>query len=65
MRRLFAILGLLLCSIATQADDPPVIKDSEAARYVGKDVEVRGLVVSVEKSRIASAHSKEAPKGAN
>ena len=47
MRPLFAILVLLLCLIATRADDPLVIKDSEAARYVGKKVEVRGLVVSV------------------
>jgi hypothetical protein len=44
---LFAILGLLLCLIATRADEPPVIKDSEAAQYVGKNVEVRGLVVAV------------------
>jgi DNA/RNA endonuclease YhcR with UshA esterase domain len=44
MRPLFAILGLLFCVIATQSDDPLVIK---AARHVGKNVEVRGLVVSV------------------
>jgi hypothetical protein len=30
MRTLFAILGLLLCLIATRADELPVIKDSEA-----------------------------------
>ena len=47
MRTLFAILGLLLCLIATRADELPVIKDSEAIRYVGKSVEVRGFVVSV------------------
>src|SRR5260370_25155916 len=47
MRPLLAILGLLLCLIATHADDPPVIKDSEAVQYVGKNVEVRGFVVSV------------------
>jgi len=29
MRPLFAILGLLLCLIATRADELPVIKDSE------------------------------------
>jgi hypothetical protein len=29
MRTLFAILGLLLCWIATRADELPVIKDSE------------------------------------
>ena len=43
---LFAIVALLL-AIAAHADKPVVIKDSEAIRYVGKEVEVRGLVVSV------------------
>ena len=47
MRALFAILVLLLCLIAKRADDPLVIKDSEAVQYVGKNVEVRGLVVTV------------------
>jgi hypothetical protein len=47
MRPLFAILGLLLCLIATRADELPVIKDSEAIHYVGKSVEVHGLVVYV------------------
>ena len=47
MRPLFAILVLLLCLIATRADDPLVIKDSEAVQYVGKNVEVRGLVFAV------------------
>jgi len=42
MRSLLAILGLLLCLIATRADEPRVIKDSEAIHYVGKNVEVRG-----------------------
>ena len=55
MRPLFAILGLLLCLIATQADDPPVIKDSEAVQYVGKNVEVRGFVVSVTTSPLGTA----------
>jgi hypothetical protein len=32
---LFAILGLLLCLIATRADELPEIKDSEAVHYVG------------------------------
>jgi hypothetical protein len=36
MRPLFAILSLLLSLIATRADDLPVIKDSEAAQYIGK-----------------------------
>ena len=47
MPTLFAILGLLLRLIATRADELPVIKDSEAIRYVGKSVEVRGFVASV------------------
>jgi hypothetical protein len=46
MRPLFAILGLLLCFIATRSDELPVIKDWEAIHYVGKNVEVRGFVVS-------------------
>ena len=44
---LFAILALLLCAIVAHADKPIVIKDSEAIRYVGKEVEVRGRVVAV------------------
>ena len=55
MRPLFAILVLLLCLIATSADDPLVIKDSEAVQYVGKNVEVRGLVVSVTTSPLGTA----------
>jgi hypothetical protein len=47
MRPLFAILGLLLCLIATRADELPVINDSEAIHYIGKNVEMRGFVVSV------------------
>ena len=54
MRPLFAILGLVLCLIATRADDLPVIKDSEAIRYVGKNVEVRGFVVSVRTSPLGT-----------
>ena len=54
MRKLFAILGLLFCLIATRADDPHVIKDSEAIHYVGKNVEVRGLVVSVTTSPLGT-----------
>jgi hypothetical protein len=41
MRPFFAILGLLLFLIETRADELPVIKDSEAIHYVGKNVEVR------------------------
>jgi DNA/RNA endonuclease YhcR with UshA esterase domain len=54
MRLLFAVLGLLLCLVETHADDLPVIKDSEAIRYVGKNVEVRGLVVSVRTSPLGT-----------
>ena len=46
MRALSAILGLLLCLIAARSDELPVIKDWEAIHYVGKNVEVRGFVVS-------------------
>ena len=55
MRPLFAILGLLLCLIAARADELPVIKDSEAVQYVGKNVEVRGFVVSVTTSPLGTA----------
>ena len=44
---LFAILTLLLCTIAVRGEQPIVIKDSEAIQYVGKEVEVRGRVASV------------------
>ena len=55
MRPLFAILGLLLCLIASRAEELPVIKVSEAVQYVGKNVEVRGLVVSVTISPLGTA----------
>jgi hypothetical protein len=55
MRAMFAILGLLFLLIATRADELPVIKDSEAVQYVGKSVEVRGLVVSVTISPLGTA----------
>ena len=55
MRKLLAILGLLFSSIATHAADLPVIKDSEAIQYVGKNVEVRGFVVSVTISPLGTA----------
>jgi len=54
MRSLFVILGLVLCIIAADADEFLVIKDSEAAQYVGKKVEVRGLVVSVTTSPLGT-----------
>ena len=53
--RLFVpILALLLCAIAARADKPIVIKDSEAIQYVGKEVEVRGRVVSVTTSPLGT-----------
>jgi DNA/RNA endonuclease YhcR with UshA esterase domain len=55
MRPVFAILCLLLCVTTIRADEPPVIKDSEAVEYVGKNVEVRGLVVSVTISPLGTA----------
>jgi DNA/RNA endonuclease YhcR with UshA esterase domain len=54
MRAFSAILGLLLCLIATRAEELPVIKDSEAIQYVGKSVEVRGFVVSVTTSPLGT-----------
>jgi DNA/RNA endonuclease YhcR with UshA esterase domain len=48
------ILTLLLCVIVARADEPTVIKDSEATRYVGKEVEVRGRVVSVTTSPLGT-----------
>src|ERR1700730_17864306 len=55
MRPFFAILGLLLCFMPAQADELPVIKDSEAVQYLGKNVKVRGLVVSVTTSPLGTA----------
>jgi RecJ-like exonuclease len=49
------ILALFLSVITTRADKPPVIKDSEAIQYVGKEVEVRGQVVSVTTSPLGTA----------
>ena len=55
MRPLFAFLVLLLCLTPARADELPVIKDSEAVEYVGKNVEVRGFVVSVTTSPLGTA----------
>jgi hypothetical protein len=55
MRPLFAFLGLLLCVSSILADEQRVIKDSEAIRYVGRYVEVCGLVVSVTTSPLGTA----------
>jgi len=55
MRPLLSILVLQLCLFTIRADELPVIKDSEAVKYVGKTVEVRGLVVSVITSPLGTA----------
>ena len=55
MHPFFVFLSLLLCLIATRADEQRVIKDSEAIRYVGRYVEVCGLVVSVTTSPFGTA----------
>jgi hypothetical protein len=55
MRPLFAILGLLICLVGTLAGKLPVIKDSEAIHYGGKNVEVRGLVASLTSSPLGTA----------
>src|SRR6516164_5326347 len=55
IRVFIAMLALLLCVTAAPADKPKVIKDSEATRYVGKEVEVRGRVVSVTTSPLGTA----------
>ena len=55
MRPFFAIICLLLCVTAIRAAELPVIKDSEAVQYVGKNVEVRGLVVSVTTNPLGTA----------
>ena len=52
---IFSSLGLMLSMIATRADDLPVINDSEAFQYVGKAVEVRGLVFAVQISLLGTA----------
>ena len=48
-------LGLLRSMIETRADDLPVINGSKAFQYVGKAVEVRGLVVAVPISPLGTA----------
>jgi DNA/RNA endonuclease YhcR with UshA esterase domain len=49
MRTVVSFTAFLLICLAPRlnAQDLRVIKDSEAAQYVGKNVEVRGLVVAV------------------
>jgi DNA/RNA endonuclease YhcR with UshA esterase domain len=57
VRTSFGILVLLLCLVATHAGaaELPVIKDSQAVQYLGKNVEVRGFVVSVTISPLGTA----------
>jgi RecJ-like exonuclease len=54
IRAQFAVLALLLCPIVAHAGKPLVIKDAEAIQYVGKEVEVRGQVISVTKSPLGT-----------
>lgn len=56
MRPFFAFLGLLLCLVQLRAAEQRVIKDSDASRYVGKYVEVCGLVVSVTSSPFGTTY---------
>jgi hypothetical protein len=44
IRPVFAVLALRLCAVVAHPDEPIVIKDSEAIKCVGKEVEVRGRV---------------------
>ena len=55
MRPFFVFFGLLLWLVPIRADERVVIKDSEAIRYVGRYVEVCGLVVSVTTSPFGTA----------
>ena|ERR1700730_11090980 len=55
MRSFSAFLGLLFCFwTPIRADEQAVIKDSDAIRYVGRYVEVCGLVVSVTSSPLGT-----------
>jgi hypothetical protein len=54
MRPFYVFLGLLLCLITTRAEEQRVIKDSEASRFVGRYIEVCGLVVSVTSSPLGT-----------
>jgi DNA/RNA endonuclease YhcR with UshA esterase domain len=53
MRTVVSLTAFLLICLAARlnAQDLQVIKDSEAAQYVGKNVEVRGIVVAVYTSK--------------
>ena len=54
MRALFAILVLLLCLIATRADDPARDQRFGSRSLCRQNVEVRGLVVSVRTSPLGT-----------
>src|SRR5438132_9904270 len=47
----FTMLFVFFLASLGEAQDLQVVKDSEAAQYVGKNVEVRGLVVAVYTSK--------------
>jgi len=53
MRTVALFTAFLVVSLAPylNAQDLQIVKDSEAAQYVGKNVEVRGLVVAVYTSK--------------
>jgi hypothetical protein len=59
MRHRFQLLFLLLAALVMEANAQtaslPVVKDSEAAQFVGQSLEVRGLVVAVSTSRKGNA----------
>ena len=55
IRLFIAILGPLLCACVVRADKPILIKDSEAIRSIGKEVEVCGRVVSGTASPLGTA----------
>ena len=47
--------SMLLCLTMAHAENFPVINDSEAVQYLGKEVEVLGLVVSVTTSPLGTS----------
>jgi hypothetical protein len=55
VRTSFVLIGILYFVFGAPADEVLVIKDSEAAQYVGRRVEVRGLVISVTTSPLGTS----------
>ena len=55
VRTSFVLICILLFVLGVRADEVLVIKDSEAAQYVGRKVEVRGLVISVTTSPLGTS----------